>query len=73
MKIPLLSGPTGVDNFQAMALRIILSLSLLPTLACARAAPPNIVYIMADELAYFELGHMGNPYIKTPISTTWPV
>ena len=29
-------------------------------------APPNIVYIMSDELAYYELGHMGNPYIKTP-------
>jgi len=27
---------------------------------------PNIVYIMSDELAYYELGHMGNPYIKTP-------
>ena len=27
---------------------------------------PNIVYIMSDELAYFELSHMGNPYIKTP-------
>ena len=27
---------------------------------------PNVVYIMSDELAYFELGHMGNPYIKTP-------
>ena len=27
---------------------------------------PNIVYIMCDELAYFELSHMGNPYIKTP-------
>ena len=28
--------------------------------------PPNIVYIMSDELAYYELSHMGNPYIKTP-------
>jgi arylsulfatase A-like enzyme len=27
---------------------------------------PNIVYIMSDELAYYELSHMGNPYIKTP-------
>jgi len=27
---------------------------------------PNIVYIMSDELAYFELSHMGNKYIKTP-------
>jgi arylsulfatase A-like enzyme len=30
------------------------------------AAPPNIVYIMSDELAYYELGHMGNPDIQTP-------
>lgn len=28
--------------------------------------PPNIVYIMSDELAYYELSLMGNPYIKTP-------
>ena len=27
---------------------------------------PNIVYIMADELAYFELSHMGNKYLETP-------
>ena len=28
--------------------------------------PPNVVYIMSDELAYFELSHMGNRHIKTP-------
>ncbi|MEM7310073.1 MAG: sulfatase-like hydrolase/transferase [Planctomycetota bacterium] len=27
---------------------------------------PNVVYVMADELAYYELSHMGNPYIRTP-------
>jgi len=27
---------------------------------------PNIVYIMADELGYYELSCMGNPNIKTP-------
>jgi len=27
---------------------------------------PNIVYIMSDELAYFEVGYMGNPHLKTP-------
>ncbi len=27
---------------------------------------PNIVYIMSDELAYYELSHMGNPRIRTP-------
>lgn len=35
-------------------------------LAAAEERPTNVVYIMSDELAYFELGHMGNPYIKTP-------
>ena len=29
-------------------------------------ARPNVVYVMSDELAYFELGHMGNPYVRTP-------
>ncbi|QDU57145.1 arylsulfatase [Aeoliella mucimassa] len=28
--------------------------------------PPNIVYLMADELAYYELSHMGHPKIHTP-------
>lgn len=27
---------------------------------------PNIVYIMSDELAYFEVGYMGNDLLKTP-------
>ncbi len=34
--------------------------------ALAEQQPPNIVYIMSDELAYYELGHMGNRFIKTP-------
>lgn len=28
--------------------------------------PPNIVYIMSDELAYYELSHMGNKRLHTP-------
>jgi arylsulfatase A-like enzyme len=38
------------------------------TLTTARAAPrkPNIVYIMADELGYYEPSYMGNPNLKTP-------
>ncbi|MEC7231337.1 MAG: arylsulfatase, partial [Planctomycetota bacterium] len=34
--------------------------------AAVDEARPNVVYVMSDELAYFELGHMGNPYIRTP-------
>ncbi|NOX98870.1 MAG: arylsulfatase [Verrucomicrobia bacterium] len=49
--------------------RLFLLPALLFTLASSASSadqPPNIVYIMSDELAYYELSHMGNPYIKTP-------
>ncbi len=45
---------------------LILVLALGASTVFAKDPPPNIVYIMSDELAYFELGHMGNPYLKTP-------
>src|SRR5438552_14529975 len=32
----------------------------------AAAAKPNIIYIMDDELGYYEPSYMGNPNIKTP-------
>ncbi|TWU03273.1 sulfatase-like hydrolase/transferase [Neorhodopirellula pilleata] len=32
----------------------------------ARPAKTNVVYIMADELGYFEPSYMGNPNIQTP-------
>lgn len=36
------------------------------SLLAAETSPPNIVYIMADELGYYELSCMGNPNIQTP-------
>jgi len=39
----------------------------IPLLAGAKTDKPNVVYLMSDELAYYELAHMGNPLIKTPI------
>ncbi len=41
-------------------------LAVVPVFASAADPPPNIVYIMSDELAYYELSHMGNPKIRTP-------
>jgi len=35
-------------------------------LAAPKGRKPNIVYIMSDELGYYELGCMGNPRIQTP-------
>ena len=49
-----------------LLLRLLLIFLVTSSLLAAEDRPPNIVYIMSDELAYFELGHMGNPYIKTP-------
>jgi len=47
-------------------MRLVLLASCLGFTIAAPARLPNIVYIMSDELAYYELGHMGNPYLKTP-------
>lgn len=45
----------------------ILMLLILAAVTTSRAADhPNIVYIMADELGYYELSCVGNPNIKTP-------
>jgi arylsulfatase A-like enzyme len=41
-----------------------LALALGP--AAQAAEKPNFVYIMADELGYFELSCMGNPHLRTP-------
>ena len=56
--------------FSAAASLTVLALgvtgALLNATAVRAESPPNIVYIMSDELAYFELGHMGNTRIHTP-------
>jgi arylsulfatase A len=48
-----------------MILRILLSLSLA-TLAAHAETKPNIIFIMADDLGYAELGCYGQKIIKTP-------
>ncbi len=34
--------------------------------AVDNSRPPNIVYIMSDELAYYEVSYMGHPQLQTP-------
>lgn len=49
--------------------RLLLSLSLLLPLAvfaAAPARPPNIVYIMADDLGFGDIGPFGQKKIRTP-------
>jgi len=47
--------------------QIALVSALVGCASFAKAADrPNIVYIMSDEIAYYELSLMGNPKIRTP-------
>lgn len=57
----------GMKRRHLTVLLTLLSSACVATPALLAAdRPPNIVYIMSDELAYYELSHMGNPHIKTP-------
>ena len=40
--------------------------SIAAVLPSSRAAPPNVIIIMADDQGYQDLGCFGSPKIKTP-------
>ncbi|HCN77126.1 MAG TPA: hypothetical protein DIT13_08035, partial [Verrucomicrobiales bacterium] len=42
---------------------LFLALAVCPLLA---AAPPNVIYILADDLGYGDLGSYGQKLIRTP-------
>lgn len=72
--LPLLPASLKFTAVKSTAMnRLICSLLLLSAWAScfvsnsvSAESPPNIVFMMSDELAYYELSHMGNPKIKTP-------
>jgi len=58
--------PQSFLRIQSLFVLLGVALSITTTRAYAGLTPPNIVYIMADELGYYELSCMGNERIKTP-------
>ncbi len=51
-------------SFLFLVVTCVLSLSV--GTPCRAIEKPNIVYIMSDELAYYEVSYMGHPQLKTP-------
>ena len=45
---------------------LLAPLAALSATDAPKAAKPNVIYIMADELGYFEPSYMGNTNIRTP-------
>ncbi len=43
------------------------ALTTLPALSCLSQEQPNIVFILADDLGYKDLGCYGNPFNETPV------
>ncbi len=50
----------------ALSIRAIAACCCMLAVQAGAAEPPNVVYIMADELGYYEPSYMGNPNIQTP-------
>ncbi len=58
---------TRRDFLRAAGSGMALAVAGSAATAAEERPKPNIVYIMCDELGYYELSCMGNPNIKTPV------
>jgi arylsulfatase A-like enzyme len=53
-------------KFWHSSLALLVSLAAIPWLAADASAKPNIVFIMADDLGYTDVGCFGSRYYETP-------
>lgn len=54
-----------IQRFPAFTLVLALT-AVFTSVTQGASDPPNIVYIMSDELAYYEVSYMGHPLLRTP-------
>lgn len=65
-------SPRALSNAVGKAARTatLLGLSVLPCLvgsAVEAERPPNVIFVLADDLGYGDLPAFGNPYLDTPV------
>jgi arylsulfatase A-like enzyme len=63
---PFAVAPNRITTPPLCMRRLFLLLLFLAFTELTKAAPPNIIYIMSDELGYFEPGFNGGTTIQTP-------
>jgi len=60
------SVPKLVKMTNRFTLMAIAFLAMILTVNSTDAAPPNIVFVITDDQGYGDLGHTGNPVVRTP-------
>ena len=60
------------EKIHTMSMRLLIILMVMGSFSCqspveeTRETPPNVIFILADDLGYGDLGFLGQQYIETP-------
>jgi arylsulfatase A len=60
-------------EFESVSMRLILFVvsvlfAVAPSVSAEDTAPPNIVFILIDDMGWRDVGFAGNTFVETPVS-----